>query len=333
MSVKLPFSIDYQAYIRIIENLSYLTFADMLGDNFSFPYVVSSGIVSIEVGFSLLVKAVSLSGVSPEVVYALIASASLALRVYTMEVLRVPRFWILVLNVYAITLFEANALRLGIAASTLLFGLLQLRLQHRATAFVAIAISTSFHLQVILFVFPFFVFYVFLNRIISSSMRLIFALVGASVGALIFAQLIPFLGNEKIVEYVSRGVSKSAGVSVTSVLAVFTLTSVVISIRKESFFYPEIRFLAAILSASVSAITLLVFLTNVAVIGDRAWQLAFLILSTFLFAGGRVRSKKKPPFYFLATLAFVMLINITFRYPVSNFFSPPFLSVSFTDGP
>lgn len=114
------FSYDYQAYVTIFERISELSFSELLGDNLIFPYILAQGITAIEVGFGLLIKAVSLTGAAPETAIALIAAFSVALRVQVMHSLGMPSVWILLVNMYAITLLEANALRLGIAVTFLL---------------------------------------------------------------------------------------------------------------------------------------------------------------------------------------------------------------------
>ncbi len=325
-----PFSFDYDAYIFIIKSFSELSFSEIVGTNLIFPYTVSKEIVPIEFGFSLLVKLVSGLGFDPEITYALIASASVGLRVHTMRSLRVPVLWIIWTNIIAITLLEANALRLGVAASTLLFGLRQLHWSRKLTGFFAMAIALTFHLQVIFFVAPFVTFYFLSGWIRKSTLRLVFTLVGLSITMVYFVQLLPMLENEKLQEYVARGTSGSSGITVTSLLAILLLGSVVVALRKGWAHEAEPQFFLAILTACVPSVFLLVFLTDVAVVGDRAWQLAFLVISTFFFTNWAFSGSKRIPLYMLVVLSVVMQTNVLVRYPLSNFFSPPFPMIDYS---
>ena len=324
-----PFSFDYQTYLYIIERLSELSFSEIFTTNMVFPYTVSAGIVPVEFGFSLLVKTLSSLGFDPKVSFSLIASASVALRVYTMRSLGVPFLWILMINIFAITLFEANALRLGIAASTLLFGLRQLLWSRQISAFLAMAIALTFHLQVIIFIAPFIIFYLFSGWINKSKLRLSITLVGTCIAMVFVVQFLPMLANEKLQEYVARGISGSSGITVTSLLAVFLLGSVAIALRTGRGLYRDAGFFSAILCASLPSAFMLVFLTNVAVIGDRAWQLALLVLSSLLFTSWTSVRSKRIPLYIAALLALTVQVNVLFRYPLSNFFSPPLPSIEY----
>jgi len=324
-----PFSFDYEVYIYIIERLNALSFSEILTTNMVFPYTVSEGIVPIEFGFSLLVKIFSSLGLDPKISFSLIASASVGLRVYTMRSLGVPFLWILMINIIAITLLEANALRLGIASSTLLFGFRQLLWSRKISAFFAMAISLTFHLQVIIFLAPFVLFYLFSGWINKSKLRLSLMLVGTSIAMVFVVQFLPMLANEKLQEYVARGTSGSSGITLTSLLAAFLLGSVAIALRTGRGLYRDSRFFSAILCASLPSAIMLVFLTNVAVIGDRAWQLAFLVLSTLFFTNWASVRSKRIPLYILAVLTLTVQVNVLARYPLSNFFSPPLPSIEY----
>lgn len=324
-----PFSFDYEVYHYIIESLSALSFYEIFRANMVFPYTVLEGIVPIEFGFSALVKAISLLGFGPKITFALIASASVGLRVYTMSSLRVPFLWILMINIFAISLLEANALRLGIATSTLLFGLRQLLWSRKIFGFFAIGIALTFHLQVVIFFVPFALFYYFSGWISKSKLRLSLILVGTSIAMVFVVQFLPNFSNEKIQEYVARGTSGSSGITVTSLLAAFLLGSMAIALRTGRGLYGDQKFFSAILCASLPSVFMLVFLTNVAVVGDRAWQLVLLVLLTFFFTDWASVRSKKIPLYILVLLMSVVQLNILVRYPLSNFFSPPFPSIEY----
>lgn len=324
MYIQPPFSYDYTSYLTVMDILSRLSFHEIIGNNLVFPYVWANGITPIEFGFAALVNVLTNFTDSAEIVYALIASASVGLRVYTMEALRVPRIFILVINIYAITLFESNAIRLGLASSIMLFGLYQFLQSRQVTGYVAVVISVFFHLQLVIFILPFITYFVFSKWITRSKIRIGFFLLASIIASFAFIQLVPALRNVKVVEYVTRAESTSSGLSITSVLAAAFLAFSAMVIRERAQSNKDTKLWSAIVLASAPSAVLLIFLTNVAVIGDRAWQLAFVVLATFFFSGWATDRQKQIPLVFLLALTLTSLVNITVRYPLSNFFSPPF---------
>lgn len=324
-----PFSFDYDAYISIITILGGLSFSDIFESNLLFPYTVVKGIIPVEFGFTLLVKMITILGFSPEVTYAIIASTSVGLRVFAMSLARVPVLWICWLNVYAITLFEANALRLGVAVSVLLFGLIKLHAKRKATAYLAILISLTFHLQVIFFVAPFAFFYFFSDWIGRSRWNFIATLIATIVAVAAGSSLFPIMNNEKLAVYISMGASESAGISVTSVLSTLFAGSASLALRKRRDPEADQQFFLIIVSSCVPSLVLLILLTNIAVVGDRAWQLAIIVLSTFFFSDWGSQKLKLIPLSILLATTLVMQANVTIRYPLSNFFSPPLPTADF----
>lgn len=318
-----PFSLDYMAYISIFDVLDDLSFLEIIDDNFIFPYTITRETVPIEVGFALLVKAISLMGFQVETNLAIIAAASVGLRAYLMRKLGVPLIWILAINVVAISLLEANAVRLGVGASLFLAGLVAVRARHRHVGLVFVSISILFHLQIVIFAVPFLFFFLISRWANQSRYNLIISFT-AAVGLSIFSvQFLPFLANEKVQEYVARGSSASAGVTITSLLAALLLATSAFALRKRGAFGKDEDFFAAILVASSPSVMMLIILTDIAVIGDRAWQISFLVLSTFFFTNWANRHRRKFAAFILMALTVVIIINVIFRFPLSNFFSPP----------
>ena len=174
---------------------------------------------------------------------------------------------------------------------------------------------------------PFLVFYFFSSWIVRSKLRIGFVLIVFSIGAGGFTQLIPFLGNDKVGEYVSRGASGSAGLSVTSVLAILFVTLAALAIRKHDLGNKPTKFWAAILAAAAPSVVLLTFLTNIAVVGDRAWQVAFFILATFFFSDWASSFQKRITYAVLIAITAIIFTNVIIRYPLSNLIAPPFPSI------
>lgn len=324
-----PFSFDYPAYIFMIDNLSKLSFADITDKNLIFPYVLIQGIVPVELGFSLIAKTISLFEFSPEVTFAIIASASVGLRIYTMRALGVPVLWTIWINIFAITLLEANALRLGVASSMLLFGLYQIFRSRMILGYVAVFLSLTIHLQIVIFVIPFFLFHFIPRWSSQSKFNMTIVLAAACIATIIAFQFINIIENEKLQEYVERGASGSAGLTLTSLLAILLIIAIAAFIKNNESPYPDSKFFTTILAASVPSVLSLMLLTNVAVIGDRAWQLAFLVLSSFLFTRWTGKKSKMLLLSLVLILSLVMQINVLVRYPLSNFFSPPFPAINY----
>lgn len=323
-----PFSFDYQGYVLIIETLGRLDFSQILDSNLIFPYTIAAGVVPVEVGFTLLVKLFSLSGFRPETIYAILASISVALRLYVMRSLKVPLFFIIILNLIFITIFESNALRLGLASSFLLFGLYQLRILRNFRGLLLISASFLFHLQVAFFAVPFVFFYLTARWLLASKIRLLMVAFFVSGISLFLVQFMSLLSNDKIQEYVERGASGSAGITLTSLIGFLLFILIGFSFRNKELFTSHGKFFAVVFASCVPSLVLLITLTDIAVIGDRAWQLAFLVICTFFFLNWVSVSRRKILLLFLYLLTFVIFVNVLFRYPLSNFFSPPFPEIS-----
>jgi hypothetical protein len=319
-----PFSLDYDTYIAIISLINNMSFFDMIGNNFTFPYVDIGGVLSIEFGFSLLVKLISLFIYDPKIIFAFIASLSVGLRIYSMEMLRVPRYWTLALNIYAITILEANAIRLGVAVSILIFSIYQFRIKNNIFGTIAILISLSFHIQIIIFAFPFVIFHFVKWTNFSRFYFYLYISVTTIFTYVISQMAFIFSGNDKVQEYINRGESGGAGISVTSTLAVIFMIISILSIKKNMLSDYSVRLWSSILAASIPSVFLFVFLTNVAVIGDRSWQVVFIVLSSTFFFVRDVVDRNKISFAVILTILITVIVNVTIRYPLSNFFAPPF---------
>jgi len=322
-------SFDHRAYVSFFQVVQAQPLLEIIEYGFVFPYVYIYGVAPFEIGFVIISKMWTSVFTSPEIAYASLAATSLGLRVYIMRKLRAPIVWILLLNIYALTLFEANALRLGIAATIILCGLYNLvEGRNRRLGFALLAVSTLFHLQAALFVGPFVVSWLMRDLLSNSKAWLFMSILGMSAAAVVFTQLLPNVGNEKIAEYVLRGTSGSAGLTVTSLLALCFLISTFVARGRGRPQNRSGQIWAAITTASVPSFILFTTLTTVAVVGDRAWQLAFLICATFFITDWVPNQQKRISFVFLIALSLVSTVNITIRYPLSNFFSPMLPGIS-----
>jgi hypothetical protein len=72
----------------------------------------------------------------------------------------------------------------------------------------------------------------------------------------------------------------------------------------------------------IPALAIYIFVTNMGALGDRLWQMAFVI---FAFNARKIIWKDQLDsigFIFLALLILVANVNVIYRYPLSNFFYP-----------
>lgn len=329
---KKDISLDYQAYHYFFDSIHQFTLKELLTSQLNFPYINISKIAPFEFGFVIFSKIFSLVFIKPELTYAAMAALSIGLRVHIMRKCDAPWLWVIIINIYAITLLEANALRLGIAASIIIFGLYQLIKKKNLIAYSAIFVASAFHLQTVIFTIPLIVSWLIVDEIQKYKSVKLLTVCIVGISAVIFTSLIPSIGNEKISEYLSRGQSGSSGITATSVLAVaFTLISYFFTKIKNEMNNNEKVWITILLSSFLSSILLLT-LTKVAVVGDRAWQLAFIVLSSFLFSNLRINKRQLLQLTLAWIIAIISVINVTFRYPLSNFFAPIFPKTLITQG-
>lgn len=316
------FSYDALAYIDIFRAF------DLVGsgnnNSFNFPYIYASGVVPVEFGFFFLYKSVQYFTGNHATSFAIIASFSVFLRIYLLNRLRVPKLVMVLVSLISISLFEANALRLGISASFLLLGLYLLSSQKMAQAMTVFAASASCHMQAIIFIFPFLTFYVFSSWVTASRARLIFFFVTSAVGSLGISSLLPAVANDKVQYYISVGGSGSAGITITSVVAALFIAATLLEKSRVNGDNEFVRIWSSTAAATVPSVAMLILLTDVAVLGDRSWQLAFTVVVPCYFYYWRKNpiDVHRPSCVFICGLILVVATNILIRFPLSNLFVP-----------
>lgn len=317
-------SYDFRAYTSFLEALNEYSIHALLTEQLDFPYVVIGQFAPFEFGFSILAKIFSLILTTPEQSYAAMAAISVGTRVHAMRKFGAPWPWVLLINIYGITLLEANALRLGIASSLIILGLLFLANNRKRLGYISIIASLSIHLQVTIFVGPFIIAWLLKKKLFESDIwRILVA------GSLIFfsslaSKILPIFGNMKVSEYVDRGDSgvAAAGLTATSLLAAAFFIVNFLAMRKSQESNMGRQIWIPTIVASIPSIILLVTLTNIAVIGDRAWQLAFITISSIVFFKKQKEKMEKASRRILFAVALVGVLNVTIRHPLSNFFHP-----------
>ena len=119
-------SLDYGAYFTFLNKLSSFSIIEIINNLFdNFPYIVDDtltvGQSNWEFGFVILVYPLTIL-FGPQITYALIATFSLTLKVVAFNRFNINSIVMSCLLILSITLFEANALRAGLALSIYLYG-------------------------------------------------------------------------------------------------------------------------------------------------------------------------------------------------------------------
>lgn len=324
-SLNQPFSYDSETYKNIFEKINENSFSEIT-ENFIFPYVYLDGVVQTEFGFIFLSKFILSIVNNIEISYAIVASLSVGLRAYCMRKFGVPVVWIIIINIIAITLFEANAIRLGLASGFLLLGIWHVFIGKNRWGALYIFFASTFQIQVFLFGLPFLIFLYIIKLKKLSNFIFLIVLMFSGFFSFAAAKILPILNNEKVQFYIEQGISGSAGLTITSVSALLLIIIMTLNIVKKGKNRENYEFYRAILAATLPSIVILIIVTDISVIGDRAWQLAYIVISTLFFTGWREIDFKNTSFYLLISLTTTMFINVVLRYPLSNFFSPPFPS-------
>lgn len=326
------FSYDYNAYIYYFNELTYLNFSELMLnalDQLPYPYVSLPPSGLFEIGFaSLAWFTITLSG-SASMTYAVIGATSIAVRTWLLRRMGVHWGWLLLINVFCITLFEANALRLGCAFTLFLLGV-SLVLQRRSALVVSIVFlfACLFHLQIAVEVFFFLLVFYGYKLLLCSQTRL-FMLIVLFVAFGAFAVLIiEQFGPSKLDVHVGQ-ISESGGINIASSLGILIWASIffhIFWIQKSTYLAKisklDSRVWIAVVLAGVPALILYAFITNIGAIGERFWQVAFMSLASISFAGVWRQRIHRYQALLVCALLMAVAVNVLFRYPLSNFFYP-----------
>jgi hypothetical protein len=317
------FSYDYSAYIYYFDLLSDYSFLDVLqhvGE--LFPYVVLPRAPIFEFGFVLIAKAVQAIVFTSTATYSAIAGLSVGARTYVMRKLGCSWLWILLSQLYVVTLLEANAIRVGVAVTVVLYGLYYLLSGRKRLGWTILFLSLAVHLQSVLFVFPFAAIWPFRKKL-ERSRALLLALVACMAVMIIGVMSTGLLaGHEKLSDYTAKE-SSSGGLTIISISAAVFLACALFlrPDRKVLRHDPDSRLMWMASSvAIVPSVVLYTAVTSIAAIGDRSWQFSFVIFAALVQTNWISRNKKVLAGAVLATLAMVAAVNVLLRYPLSNLF-------------
>lgn len=329
------FSYDYGNYIGYFERLADLGADDLWAQVQAFapyPYILIPPAGFFEIGFALTAWGLMGLGLSATGAYALLAAASIGIRVLLLRSLGLGWLAIALLSVYAITLFDANAVRLGCALTFSAAALLALRKGRWLQASAWLIAGASFHLQSVAFSFPLMTAF-FCHRLLARSQLMRGIAVALTVAAATLISLAPQIADfAKLSEYAGQEAA-SVGVNAISITALIAMTSATFAFlsqtsggAKEA--QAHARVWSSAFIAALPAVLILLLATGMGALGDRLWQFAFAntvaawpLIDRLRVTGAGAASRR------FATLAVwfclvVSVVNITIRYPLSNFFEP-----------
>lgn len=321
--------IHYLDYFRLLEESQLSELIVGLWNMLPLPYVYIPPSGHFEVGFGALVwLLMQLFGSAP-LSYAVIGSFSIMARIWILRNMDVHWGWIAVVNIYAITMFEANAIRLGCGFTLLLFGLLQMFRGKSSVHITTIFIMAGlFHLQTFLWSIFFLVTISGNGMIIATRLRLTLATALIFVLCIFAAGGIEQMGYGKLEDY--AGVSSGSGginfVSALGLLLWAVALGWLICMPREMYRLvlgnPRSRAWVATLVAGVPGLALYVFGTNIGAVGDRTWQVSFMMMAMLALTGDWRRRMGTIEVWLLVVLVLTATINVIYRYPLSNFFYP-----------
>jgi EpsG family len=316
--------INYLTYFRLMRDAEWASIFELFPS--TMPYVGIPGGGLFEIGFVLLAKVVLII-FSPDATYALLASLSVIFRTILMRGFQLEWKWIIPTQVYAITLFEANALRAGLALTLTLWVLMLIRRGKFLGALGAGLLAMSQHVQVLLFLIPFALAKITPCTLLRLRWFGFVVFTFLCLGVSMVDKLIGGIGYVKLDDYMNQ-VSAAVGVNMTSMVSLVFICMALVFISKESLDgNPGLQDVDKnvwifSLYAALPSIALFIFGVKFSALSDRAWQFALIIIITQSksmvegFAGLLVREN------ILFILLPMLLLNTLIRYPLSNFFFP-----------
>lgn len=313
---------NYMAFMRAIADLDWSGYQESLV--LTAPYILVPGGGVLEFGFVALAKFM-LGFWSPTGVYAVMAGASVGLRVWVMRRFSLGWPWVILAQLYAITLLEANALRAGMALSVTLLGLWMLSRRAPALGVVVMLLAATLHLQVALFIAPLLLLFLVPVRWLRYWPVALSVVLVSAVGVLVAAGLAASLDISKLDDYEGR-TSGAVGLNLISGLSLILLaTGLLVSLRDGPRANAEAlqNLGLRVQLAAAPSLALLLFAVQLSAIGDRAWQFALLVVVAVSACIDGASPWRRWRDVVMGLLFAVALGNTLVRYPLSNFFAPP----------
>ncbi|NJS13255.1 MAG: hypothetical protein HC788_00130 [Sphingopyxis sp.] len=235
-NAEIDFSYDYAAYIYYgdaISNLDINYMNKSVVSFFPFPYVLIPPFAQFEYGFVIVYFGLAYLGLSAAAIYLIVGTSSIAIRAFVIEKAKAG----LILNFFTslsfITLFEANAIRVGISSSLVMLSMYFISKRNNITALLLFILAFSMHVQALMYAFTFLsgvaVYFI-------SSGRPNFRVFLVTVSVVMTSAAIPFINlpfGTKADDYLMR-VSQATGLNILSGSSLIILFFALLSVAQVS---------------------------------------------------------------------------------------------------
>ena len=341
-------SLDYGAYFTFLNKLSSFSIIEIINNLFdNFPYIVDDtltvGQSNWEFGFVILAYPLTIL-FGPQITYALIATFSLTLKVVAFNRFNINSIVMGCLLILSITLFEANALRAGLALSIYLYGVSIHKDDHTKIIMYS-AFACFFHISFVIFIFLH--LFGFLLKKIKYKITLLLLTAAVSIFILLnLSEIILFsiylfganIIAEKLLSYftISEILLTNQATGLNTVSLIFLSLSLISTINLFLFKQKDVSLIAFGLVLSGIGFAINTFSGNFYIIADRLIQPLLYSAMMFVFAPtierqleNSIDSEKVDlrfvvrgiSHYFIIILMVYFSYSLLYIYPLSNFFS------------
>ena len=319
------FSYDYQYYLSYIKEIKERDLDDLISSlrGVYVPLKLSTG--GVEVGFVVFVKLFTYISSNVTVTYALMAIFSLHIKSKVLMFFKVKWYWIYLILTYSCVLLEANAIRSGVSLSVFMLSIQCYFKKKYSLMLVLWALAASLHLQALFFIFCF-TCILLLNVTNFTSKRWSMSLVtlAALFSGVLLSKTFQVFTSEKLEVY-ALNESVSGGVNLVTILSLALMGIVFILIinrvNKEQPTSNSQKSFIGLMLISLSTLSIYTFFTSVDVVGDRLWQWGFILFCMSYFGIYRRKSFTMSKALLMSCLI-INLLNVAFRYPLTNLFYP-----------
>ncbi len=341
-------SLDYGAYFTFLNKLSSFSIIDIKNNLFNnFPYIVDDtldvGQSNWEFGFVILAYPLTII-FGPQATYALLAAFSIILKVIAFDRLKIDSVIIVCLLILSITLFEANALRAGLALSIYLYGVSSHKNDHKKIIMYSI-FACFFHVSFVIFIFLH--IFGFLLKKIKYKITLLLLTAVVSIFILLnLSEIILFtiylfganIIAEKLLSYftISEILLTNQATGLNTVSLIFLSLAIMSAINLFILKQRDISLIAFGFVLAVIGFAINTFSGNFYIIADRLIQPLLYSTMMFVFMTNIGRQYENSidlekvelrfilrdiNHYFLIILMLYFSYSLLFIYPLSNFFS------------
>ena len=333
------YSLDYKHYVNYIDQIKLLTNTELAYIKNGI-YINLENSAGMEIGFVYAVKLLSLIFDDSIKIYAAIAILSLLIKSYLFRTYNVPWIWGCLALIVSGILLESNALRSAISLS---FFMLSLHFYDRNKFLLYIIsslLAVTMHIQAIIFIFLYVVLFLFKRFSLFSTNKIVFFIIFTSLllGPVLQNFMAFYIYGGKL-DFYALNESASSGLNLISIFSVIVCIVIYheVIIRNYKVVMQDYRLQLMLIVAAFPFLSMYIFFTKIAVISDRLWQWSYLLLVWGYFSIEN-KDSKGSVFYgkisivrsLFLILFVIYIVNITIRYPLSNFLYPitPYIDFS-----